>query len=107
MDSCMTSPRWPVIVNCFPPRILLASMKTMSPPTGVQTSPTETPGFCTRSSTSFSRRNFVNHVGRNDELVRLAFGDPTRLFAHECGDFALEIPDARLARVVMDQIVQR
>src|SRR5207245_348954 len=58
MDSCMTSPRCPVIVNCLPPRILVASMKMMSPPTGVQTSPTATPGLLTRSSTSFSVRNF-------------------------------------------------
>src|SRR6266478_5737793 len=54
----MTSPRCPVMVNCLPPRIRVASMKMMSPPTGVQTSPTATPGRLTRSSTSFSVRNF-------------------------------------------------
>src|SRR5207249_2766158 len=54
----MTSPRCPVMVNCLPPRMRVASMKMMSPPTGVQTSPTATPGLLTRSSTSFSVRNF-------------------------------------------------
>src|SRR5882672_9842286 len=58
MDSCMTSPRCPVMVNCLPPRIRVASMKMMSPPTGVQTSPTATPGRLTRSSTSFSVPKF-------------------------------------------------
>src|SRR5437899_2921601 len=54
----MTSPRCPVMVNCLPPRMRVASIKMMSPPTGVQTSPTATPGLLTRSSTSFSVRNF-------------------------------------------------
>src|SRR6267378_2258868 len=50
MDSCITSPRCPVVVNCFPPRIRLASMNTMSPPTGVHTRPTATPGCFSRKA---------------------------------------------------------
>ncbi len=46
------------MVNCLPPRMREASIKTMSPPAGVHTRPTETPGRVTRSSTSFSVRNF-------------------------------------------------
>src|SRR5439155_942500 len=73
MDSCITSPRCPVVVNCFPPRIRLASMNTMSPPTGVHTNPTATPGCFTRSSISFSvrnlgsPRNWIHPVCRGDE----------------------------------------
>src|SRR6266849_4696296 len=48
MDSCITSPRCPVMVNCLPPRMRVASMKMMSPPTGVQTSPTASPGLFAR-----------------------------------------------------------
>ena len=92
---------------------VLASMKTMSPPTGVQTSPTETPGFLTRSSTSFSSaelrdaERLANHFRRDDQLVRLAFGDAPRLLAHERGDFAFEIAHARFPRVAVDHLAQR
>ena len=113
MDSCITSPRCPVIVKPFPPRILLASMKTISPPTGVHTSPTETPGLLTRSSTSFSRRNFgmpsTSRItsGVTIELVRLALGHSPRLLPHKRCDFAFEVSHARFPRVVVNQVVQR
>ena len=80
MDSCITSPRCPVIVNCFPPRILLASMKTMSPPTGVQTKPDRNARLLHAlfdflfEAELRNAEHFANHFGRDDELVRLAFG---------------------------------
>ena len=52
MDSCMTSPICPVTRKPPWPFILLASMKRMSPPDGVQARPTATP------STSGSLKDF-------------------------------------------------
>ena len=56
-DSFMTSPSWPVSVSEPLPFIRVASMKRMSPPAGVQASPTATPGTRVRSSNS-SYSNF-------------------------------------------------
>ena len=100
------------MVNCLPPRMRVASMKTMSPPTGVQTRPTETPGRLTRSSTSRSARNFgdaqrfVHDFGRDHQLVGLAFGHAPRLLAHDRGDLAFEIAHAGFARVAVDDLAQ-
>ena len=112
MDSCITSPRCPVMVNCLPPRMRVASMKTMSPPAGVQTSPTETPGCLTRSSTSRSARNLrnaqglVHDFGRDHQLVGFALRHAARLFPRDRGDFAFEIPHASLPRVAVDDFAQ-
>src|SRR5712691_1980378 len=106
MDSCITSPRCPVMVNCLPPRMRVASMKTMSPPAGVHTSPTETPGRLTRSSTSFYAQNFADDLGSNHELVGLPLGQAARLFAGKRGDFPLEVAHARFSRVAVNDLAQ-
>ena len=87
-------------------------MKTMSPPEGVQTSPTETPGVLTRSSTSLSARilrhaqRFVHHLGRDHQLLGLALGDAPRLLSDQRGDFAFEIPHAGFTRVAVNDLAQ-
>ena len=43
-DSFITSPSCPVSVSCLFPGIIVASIKRMSPPVGVQASPVTTPG---------------------------------------------------------------
>src|SRR5271166_1698368 len=55
IDSCITSPICPVMVKPPLPFILLASMNRMSPPAGVQASPTATPG-------RFALRHFSLHA---------------------------------------------
>ena len=51
-DSFMTSPSCPVSTSEPLPGMRVASMKRMSPPTGVQASPVATPGSAVRSATS-------------------------------------------------------
>ena len=51
-DSLITSPSWPVSVKPLPPGMPVASMKIISPPTGVQTRPVTMPGRSIRSLTS-------------------------------------------------------
>ncbi len=53
-DSFITSPSWPVRVSLPLPGMRVASMKRMSPPTGVQASPVATPGSLVRSATSLT-----------------------------------------------------
>src|SRR5712675_3804263 len=48
----------------------------------------------------------VHHFGRDDEFIRLAFGDAPRLFPDQGGDFAFEIPDAGFTRVAMNDLAQ-
>ena len=51
-DSFITSPSWPVTVRRPLPGMAVASMKRMSPPTGVQARPVATPGSLVRRLTS-------------------------------------------------------
>src|SRR5665647_2831227 len=51
-DSFITSPSWPVTVRWPSPGMAVASMKRMSPPTGVQARPVATPGSLVRRLTS-------------------------------------------------------
>ena len=52
--SFITSPSWPVSVRPFLPDIWVASMKSTSPPAGVQDRPIATPGIWVRSVSSSS-----------------------------------------------------
>ena len=54
--SFITSPSWPVRISLPSPGVRAASMKRMSPPTGVQARPVATPGLAVRMATSFSNR---------------------------------------------------
>lgn len=53
-DSCMTEPSWPVRVSPESPLEREASTTITSPPTGVQASPTATPGTLTRPANPLS-----------------------------------------------------
>src|ERR1019366_3398169 len=58
IDSRITSPSWPVMVNPPLPFIAVASTNRMSPPAGVHASPTTTPARLVRSAISVSTRTF-------------------------------------------------
>ena len=64
------------------PFILLASMKSTSPPAGVQARPTATPARLVRSAISVSTRTLMPPrnswmtSGVIDQLLGAAFGDP-------------------------------
>ena len=109
----MTSPIWPVMVKPPLPFILLASMKRMSPPAGVQARPTATPGRLTRSATSVSTRtlmpprNSLNDLAGDDQLFGLAFDDAARLLAADRADDLLEFAHAGFARVVAHDVADR
>ena len=87
-------------------------MKTMSPPAGVQTRPTETPGrlhalFHFPLGAVFRHaERFADHLGRDDELIALPSAMRRACLRIERGDFAFEIADAGLARVAVNDLVQ-
>ncbi len=87
-------------------------MKTMSPPAGVQTRPTETPGFLTRSSTSLSARNFgtpsasCTTSGVTTSFSVLPSAMRRACLRIRCGDFAFQIPHAGFARVAVNDFAQ-
>ena len=100
------------MVNCFPPRMLLASMKTMSPPGGRPDQAHRNAGpldalFHFPLCVHFGHAEcFADHFRRHDQLVRLALGDAPRLFADQCGDFALQVAHAGFTRVAVDDFAQ-
>src|SRR5437764_1252597 len=51
-------------------------------------------------------QEFAHHFRRHDHLFRFAFGDFARLLPRYGGDFALEVADARLARVAVNDLLQ-
>ena len=111
-DSFMTSPSCPVSVSDPVPAMRDASMKSTSPPTGVQARPMATPGSLVRSSISSSRNlgapsSSHDDFGRDGDRRLVAFRAPPRGLAAERADFALEIPDAGLARVAANDLAQR
>ena len=62
--SFITSPSWPVRISLPWPGTRVASMNRMSPPTGVQASPVETPGTLVRMATSLSNLRWPR-IGTN------------------------------------------
>ena len=95
------------------PCIRVASMKRISPPTGVQARPVATPGSSVRSATSL-----VNGAGprnartsllasHDDRRRRRPFGDLHGDAADDRGDLPLERADAGLARVAVDDELER
>src|SRR5271157_1657641 len=75
MDSCITCPSCPVMVNPPLPFMLLASTKSTSPPVGVHAKPTATPARLVAADGS-NRPLQAAHTGfarvvANDEANRL------------------------------------
>ena len=100
------------MVNCLPPRMRLASMKTMSPPTGVQTRPMATPGlldalFDFALGAEFRHtEEFAHDFGRDHHLVGLALGEASSLLADQGGDLAFQVAHTSFASVAMDDLAQ-
>ena len=99
-DSFITSPSWPVSVSWLPPDMRDASMKSTSPPTGVQARPMATPGSRVRSRISSSRcrgapsSSSTSARVHDDGSARLLEPAPRELAA-DGADLALEVADAR------------
>jgi len=87
-------------------------MKTMSPPAGVQTSPTENAGgldafFDFPFGAEFRHaQGFVHHFGRHLKLFSLALGNAPRLLADQRGNFAFEIAHTGFPRVAVNDLAQ-
>ena len=103
----MTSPSWPVSTSPPLPAIDAASTKRTSPPAPVTARPVATPG------TRGARRDLLveprppqrlQHGGGVDDhrLRLIAGGDPRGRLAQHGAQLALQLADARLARVVGD-----
>ena len=108
----MTSPSWPVIDSWPLPGTAAASMKSTSPPTGVQARPVATPGTRVRRLTSAwtLRRPSSSATLPRLTLTRLRrrpLRDLARDLAADRADLALELADAGLARVAGDDLAQR
>src|SRR3546814_5894446 len=58
-------------------------------------------------TTLFRSRKFVQILRRDADAFRFAFQNLAQRLARETRDLALEGADARLARVIADQIAQR
>ena len=69
--SFITSPSWPVRMSLPLPETRVASMKRMSPPTGVQASPVATPGTLVRIATSFSNGAGPSTLARSSLPMRI------------------------------------
>ena len=92
--------------------VAAASMKMISPPIGVQTSPVATPGRSTRSSaSSFSKRGapriLRDHFRRNIQRLHFAFGKGSRRLAADGRDLALEVADACLTGIAANEQLER
>ena len=111
-DSRITSPSWPVIVSLPEPFIAVASMNRTSPPTGVHARPVATPGTLVRRRCSEKNaplaEQLAGALGRDPDLaLRLALGDVAGDLAQHGADLALEVADAGLARVLLDDRLDR
>jgi hypothetical protein len=69
--SRITSPSWPVRMSLPEPGMRVASMNSMSPPTGVQARPVATPGTLVRMATSFSNCGEPRIVWRSSGVMRI------------------------------------
>ncbi len=106
----MTSPIWPVILKPPLPFILLASMKRMSPPAGVQGQADRNAGALDAlSHFSFHAdlnlaEEFLEDLAGDDEFFRLALDHAARLLAADGADDLLELAHAGFARVVAHDV---
>ena len=113
MDSCITSPRWPghgealaaAHLAGFDEDDVSADRRPHQPDRNARL--LDALLHFLFEAELRNAQHFANHFRRDDELVRLAFGHAARLLADQRGDLAFETPHARLARVVVNQIVQR
>ena len=110
--SFITSPSWPVRISLPEPGIRVASMKRMSPPTGVQASPVATPGTLDAHRHLALEARRPENLGdailaRDADRSRTALGDAHRGIAQHLADLALEPAHARFAGVVRDDVAQR
>ena len=101
-----------MIVSLPEPGIAVASMKRTSPPVGVQARPVATPGTLVRRRCSAKTRRRPSSsrarlAGDLDLALGLALGDVAGDFAADRADLALEVADAGLARVLLDDRGQR
>ena len=105
--SFITSPSWPVRISLPLPGMRVASMKRMSPPTGVHASPVATPGMPVRIATSASKR-FGRRGWRAGSAAVIVMRSAvpsamrTATWRQHAADLALEVAHAGLARVVVD-----
>ena len=111
-DSCMTSPSLPVSVRCPLPGISVASVTRISPPTSVHARPVATPiSFVSSASVGRNRgtpRYSVTLAPVISSLNSLPLDDDlARDLAADRRDLALEVADARLARVALDDRLER
>jgi hypothetical protein len=90
----------------------VASMKRISPPTLVHARPVATPVSAVRSATSLVKRGGPRNSCEVVLAVDLrassgfALGDLHRDAADDARDLALEVADAGLARVVVDDVLE-
>ena len=89
----------------------MASMKRMSPPTGVQASPVATPGTLVRIATSFSKYGAPNIGVRSPAPMRMCCALPSAILhrgvTQSAPDLPFEISHARLSRVILNNFPQR
>ena len=110
--SFITSPSWPVRMSLPLPGMRAASMKRMSPPTGVHARPVATPGMpaAHRDLGLEALRRRGSRAGRRRSIVMrstLPSAMRTATLRQHVADLALEVAHARLARVVVDDRHQR
>ena len=107
----MTLFRLPVTITSPRPGICVASMNRMSPPAGVHASPVATPGELVRSARSGrcrgAPRTFSTVSRRRPAGGRLALGDSHDDVPADRTDLAFEAANAGLARVGIDDRVER
>ena len=101
-----------MIVSLPEPGTAVASTKRTSPPTGVQARPVATPGSLVRRRVSREEaplaEQLARPLGRDPDLaLRLALGDLAGDLAADRADLALQVADAGLARVLLDDRVER
>ena len=110
-DSRMTSPSWPVRMKSSLPSILVTSTATTSPPTSVTTRPVAEPVWSSASSSPYSQRGRPEEVLEllevDDGLALAAFRHRAGDLAHDVRDLALEVPDAGLLGVGLDELDHR
>ena len=110
-DSRITSPSWPVRMKSSLPSIVVTSTATTSPPTSVTTRPVAAPIWSSASSSPYSKRGGPEELGQllvvDDGLALAALGDLPGDLAHDVGDLALEVADAGLVGVGLDELDHR
>ena len=89
----------------------MTSIAITSPPTSVTTRPVAEPIWSSASSSPYSKRGGPRQLEEllavDDRLALAALGDLPGDLAHDVGDLALEVPDAGLLGVGLDQLDHR